>query len=148
MKRRGLVLGVVVAVGMAAVVLAQSSRPANMRTSDVQVSTDSSPSVAVSTPAATPTPHVTVNGQSIPVGASGHASVTLPGGTTHVEVSDGTTTVTTTNPAPESANSAAGNNGGVNLHMDSTATSTSGSSSSFSSSSTFSTSSAYSMNLQ
>jgi hypothetical protein len=57
-------------------------------------STDSHVQAAES-PAPTATPNITINGTTIPTDKNGTRDVNTPGGTAHVEVSDGHTRITT-----------------------------------------------------
>src|SRR6266567_51743 len=109
---------------------------------------------AESSPTATVKPHVTVNGQSVPLDAAGNADLTLPGNA-HVNVSGGRTTVTA-NPTPGSADVVTGTGnidvsvqsvttGGIShisLHISGSSVTTNGSSRSFTSTHVFSNDSA------
>ncbi len=110
------VISGVLALGYGSTVLGQSGNggsQSNVTESTTLTSEQESPESSVAEEGA----NVMVNGVKIPTDKLGSSTVSIPGGTAHVQVSDGYTNVTThSDPSENSSNQSAGN---VNVNVDS-----------------------------
>jgi hypothetical protein len=118
---RRLMPAAVVAFGVAIVAMVQNGL-FSPQAASVKNTTSTSSSLQTDTHAPTQSPHVKVNGRSVDVDKNGEADVSLPGGANaHVEVSGSHATVTTTNPSDNSTSSV-GQNGDLDVTVQSNST--------------------------